>query len=540
MDRMRRCYLFPLVVCVVAVPLATPVAAQDPLPPAIRELRIDPMLLVSVKEYRNIIKAIGPDIYPGWDAETIPLLLYRPLVQDVLLNSPRRPPGFGRLTAHTPLGDEVIYARNDTTVRDTDGQNTAITFDSMRVLVVADRYSRERSHIRGTLQQPAIVDQWLNEWGFIESPYDEVELILHEAFHVHQQRLAPEKSADERAVARYPLLDATNNALVALEARLLRDAVLAPNDTQRRSRAAQFAAVRALRRAGLDTASITYENLNEYVEGTGKYVEYRFLELGDRVTPIAEMYYYNGFRGYRDVLRRRLQHRMDDMVKIASFGDNRFGNKFGGGPMRFRLYYTGAAQAMLLDHIAPNWKERIFAPGVYLSDLLTQALSLSHDQQGRMVSQAKADFGYDSIYSNRQTFEAEGRRIVQEKLRSILETRQTLVVIDYSETGDLRGMGYTPFGVTAVDDHTAIYDLTPIAVGFANRAVLRMKSVIPVVVDRRSRTVTFAIPTPAVNVAQLASKGVDTQEFSLSGSGIGVIERSNNVVRIRLIPDPAS
>ena len=504
--------------------------AQEP----IQDLRIDPMLLVSVKEYRNIIKTIGADIYPGWKANTVPLLLYRPHVQDVLLNAPRRPPGFARFTGHSALSDPVIYARNDSTVMTTDGQNTSITLDSMRVLVVADKYSRERQHIEATSQQPAIFPRWLEQWEFIESPYDELQILLHEAFHVHQDRLAPGKHGDESAVAHYPLLDPLNNALVAIEAQLLRDAALAGDPAQRRAKAEQFVAVRALRRASLDSASTAYENLNEYAEGTARYVQLRFLQLGERVTAVPEMYLQNGFTGYHGVVRLLLQRRLDDMVKVALFSDNRFGNKFGGGPMRFRLYDMGATQALLLDGIEPAWKQRIFAPGVYLTDLLSAALPLSADRRAELVSRAKADYGYDSIFVNRQAFEAEGRRFVQQRVDAILNTSQTLVTISYGAAADITGMGYTPFGVTAVNDHAAIYDLTPIAVRFENRAVLRMKSVVPVLIDRQARTLTFAVASAAALFEGKGQTGVDVAELTLSGSPKTTIRVSGNQVRIEL------
>jgi hypothetical protein len=421
----------------------------------VRDLRIDPLLLVSVKEYRHILETIGPDIYPGWKWNTVPLLLYRPRVQDILLNAPRRPPGFARFTGRTVLSDRIIYARNDSTVKEIDGQNTSMTLDSMRVLVVADQYSRERQQIEANSGRPSMA-QWLKDWGFIQSPYDEVEIILHEAFHVHQDRLAPGKNADEGAAAHYPLLDPGNNALVALETRILRDAALAKNAAQRRRRIEQFVAVRALRRLGLDTGSVSYENLNEFKEGTARYVELRFLELGERVKPIAEMYLRTGFTGYHGVLREQLEKRMDDMVKVASFSDDRFSNKFGGGPMRFRLYDTGGAQALLLDDVAPDWKQRIFAPGVYLTDLLAAAVPMSPDQRASLVSQAKAEYGFDSIFVNRQAFQKEGQRIIQSRVDSMVNTTQTLVTISYAAAGDITGMGYTPFGVTAVNDHTAI------------------------------------------------------------------------------------
>lgn len=502
----------------------------------IRDLRVDPLLLVSVKEYRHILETIGPDIYPGWKWSSIPLLLYRPHVQDVLLNAPHRPPGFSRFEGHTALPDRIIYARNDSTAKDIDGQNTSMMLDSMLVLVVADQYSRMREQIVGNLSQhsDSVTADWLKNWSFLQSPYDEIGTLLHESFHVHQRRLAPDKSADESAVAHYPLLDATNNALVALEARILRDAVLASTPSRRRGKAEEFLAIRALRRSMLDTASVTYEDLNEFSEGTARYVQLRFLEIGDRVTPTPEMYFHSGFTGYRGVLRPMLARRMDDMVAVASFSDNRFGNRFGGGPMRFRLYDTGGAQALLLDDLAPNWKSRIFAPGIYLTGLLDGALHLSNDRRASLVAQAKSEYGYDSVFVNRQALEREGRLLIQKRVDAILNTPRTLVTISYAGAGDINGMGYTPFGVTAVDDHTAIYDLVPVAMRFTNKVVLRMKSVVPLIVDRQAKTVTFAVSSAPALFEGKGPAGLDLPELSLGASPATTITVSGSKVRIEL------
>jgi hypothetical protein len=512
----------------------TTIDAQVP-PEAVHDLRIDPLLLASVKEYRHVLETIGSDIYPGWRWNTIPLLLYRPKVQDILLNAPHRPPGFADFTGHTVLPDRTIYARNDSTTRDIDGQNTSITLDSMRVLVVADEYSRMREQIRGTLRQhsDSLTQDWLEKWRFIQSPYDELGLILHEAFHVQQDRLAPGKGANEAAVAHYPVLDRTNNALVALEARLLRDAVLAPTPAERRAKTEQFLAIRSARRTTLDTASISYENLNEFKEGTAKYVQYRFLQIGERVTPTPEMYFHTGFIGYRaGLLRRLLEDEMDDMVAVAAFSDNRFGNKFGGGPLRFRLYASGGAQGLLLDEFAPDWKSRIFAPGVYLTDLLAEALPLSDDRRARLAAQAKAGYGYDSILVNREALEVEGRRAIQQRVDEILNTSRTLVTVSYAAAGDITGLRYTPFGMTAVDDHTTMYDLVPFAVRFANKTVLTLKSVLPVIVDRQARTVTFAVSTAASAFEGNAASALDLPELTLVAPAATTIRVSGNRVII--------
>ena len=39
-----------------------------------------------------------------------------------------------------------------------------------------------------------------------------------------------------------------------------------------------------------------------------------------------------------------------------------------------RFYYTGMAQAFLLDRLMPDWKSSIFSEGVWLEDLLRQAI----------------------------------------------------------------------------------------------------------------------------------------------------------------------
>jgi len=54
-------------------------------------------------------------------------------------------------------------------------------------------------------------------------------------------------------------------------------------------------------------------------------------------------------------------------------------------------------------------------------------------------------------------------------------------------------MGYTPFGVTAVTDHSAINDLAPVAVRFATKVVLRMKMIVPLLVDRGEHIVTVEV-----------------------------------------------
>jgi len=517
---------------ILTIPAVLPAVPQSQVPAPITELRIDPLLVSTVSEYRNVMRTLGPLLFPGWQANSVPMLLYRPKVQELLIGAPRIPKGFSRFAGRPLLGDEAVYVRNDSTVMDLDDQNTSIELDSMQVLVVADQFSRLRSQLRDMFGRPAAMrDKWLEEWGFIPSPFTDLQMMVHEAFHVHQRRMAPTKSADESTVAAYLVLDPVNNAFTALEGMILRDALLAPDDKTKREKAAEFISVRLTRRAKLDSTAITYEDLNEFSEGLGRYVEMRFLQLADRVTPTPEMYLHAGFTGYRGAAIKEFRRQADDMVKIASNTDDRFGNKYGTGPLRFRLYYLGAAQGLLLDDLAPDWKRRIFARGVFLTGLLNEALALSPERRQAHLEQAKLHYGYDKILVDKEAFAADGQRLIRARVDSITGTRQTLVTIQYGAVGDKMGMGYTPFGVTAINTESAIYDLVPIAIRFANKVLLEMKSVVPVILDKRSKAVTFAVATPPAGFITTADGGLDLGEFRLSGSpGTTVTVAGNRVI----------
>ena len=137
------------------------------------ELRVDPLLLVSLKECRNITKSLGNQLFPGWDFQKTPILFYRPNVQELLINFPHKPAGFSEYSGFSPLGNEIIYVRNNTTLIDIDDQNTARVIDGVPVLVVADQFSRMRAQLRGVVDsrpKEGLID-WMDRWYFIRSSY---------------------------------------------------------------------------------------------------------------------------------------------------------------------------------------------------------------------------------------------------------------------------------------------------------------------------------------------------------------------------------
>lgn len=502
---------------------------------SVNELRIDPMLLVSLKECRNITKTMGPQLFPGWDFRKTPILLYRPKVQDLLINFPHKPDGFSEYHGFNPLGDETIYVRNDTTFIPDDDQNTTRMIDGVPTLVVADPFSRMRSQLRSVSNSRSKewVSDWLGQWQFLISPYDEEQIILHESFHVYEHQMAPEKWANESVVAQYPLLDPVNNALSVLEGQILRDALQAQDPAQRLEKTRQFVAVRTFRQGRLKPAWAEYENLNEYNEGLAKYVQYKFLKLGEDVEPVKEMYFRNGFTGYRGVLSKLYRDRLDDMPNIVGVNDDRLGNKYGSGPLRFKLYELGAFQGILLDEVMPSWKEKIFNKDAALSGLLQQAVSLSPTELERYLEQAKSQYHYDDAYEAKLRFEKEGKAKNQEKLDAILNTSQTLVKISYDGLTDQPRFAWTPFGVTQVTEKSAIFDLIPFKVTFKPGVELQMKRVIPMFFDREKKLMAFAVATPVSKFGTGADGKIETDEFSLVAPNLEVV-RQGNVITIQL------
>lgn len=526
----RRCSMLAILTVAAVVLVAGNAYAQT------AELRLDPLLLVSLKECRNIGRNLPGGLFPGWDFERTPVLFYKPNVQEMLINFPRQPRGYARFTGFNPLGDEPIYVRNDTTLITADDQNTSREVDGVTVLVVADPSSRMRNQIRGTfLNHPQdVAERWLDQWNFVPSPYDELQLILHEAFHVHQSTMAPGKEPNELAITQYPLLDPTNNALFVLEGNILRDALLARDSSRRLEKTKQFVAVRGYRQSRLDSSFVEYENLMEFSEGLAKYVEYAFMRRGESVVPVKEMCYRAGFDGYRGVLPRRFEKAMHEMVNIVAVNDDRFGNKFGSGPLRFKLYETGACQAMLLDETRPDWKKEIFGAGVFLSDLLAGAVHLTAAERERYLAKAKAEYGFDEVYQGKLAFESEGRKKIDEKLARILQSDGTLVRISYGGCVERIGLGgFTPFGVTQVGKRAAIYDLAAIRVLFKDGVELQMKRVIPVLVDREKKVVAFAVRTPIAELGVAREGAMETEDFRLS-YGQADLRREGKTLEIRL------
>lgn len=195
--------------------------------------------------------------------------------------------------------------------------------------------------------------------------------LLHEAFHAYAgstatARLLAAESAGLRWEPSYPWEDQALRDAWQAELNLLQRALRAENDAEAADLARQFVQQRAARRqaAGLSPSLIDYERSREWAEGLAKYAELAIWQAGHTTPayqPVSAVLADADFDAYAG-FPRRWQSELSTLTKRAGAeGDGRF-------------YYSGMAQAFLLDRLAPGWKTHAFEDGVWLDDLLEEVV----------------------------------------------------------------------------------------------------------------------------------------------------------------------
>lgn len=155
-------------------------------------------------------------------------------------------------------------------------------------------------------------------------PVESAALAMHEAFHAHQTIHHPTWTANEVDLFTYPTRSAALLEMRRLEGGALRRAITAPDSVRELCWAQEFLRLRGRRFARLDDASAAYERHNELREGLARYIEARAAGRTEVALPA------DGFP--------------PELV-------------------RDRAYATGHAIAVLLDRLAPRWKDSLLASG---------------------------------------------------------------------------------------------------------------------------------------------------------------------------------
>ena len=194
--------------------------------------------------------------------------------------------------------------------------------------------------------------------------------MLHETFHAYQgleaeARLVASELAIGPGERAYPWDDDALRTSWQAELDVLAQALRAGSDAEALAKARTFLALRDERRASLSPALAEYERQREWTEGLAKYIElsiWRAADAASEYEPVAALTRDRDFQAYR-AATQKWQQEIDQLRRMASdHGDGRF-------------YYSGMAQAVLLDRLAEGWKARALGPGVFQEDLLREAIS---------------------------------------------------------------------------------------------------------------------------------------------------------------------
>ena len=196
-------------------------------------------------------------------------------------------------------------------------------------------------------------------------------LLAHETFHAYQGMLAPEKLAssenlNRRMDSRYPRRDDAFQADWQTELDILAEALRTSDRAATLDLAQQFLDTRIARRqaANLSPELVAYEQQREWLEGLARYAELEIWRQASTTgyTPLAETASLSGFDDYAGYDARWSQE-IDQMRRMAGDeGDGRF-------------YYSGMAQAFLLDRLGADWKASALAQDVTLEALLAQVVA---------------------------------------------------------------------------------------------------------------------------------------------------------------------
>lgn len=342
---------------------------------------------VRLAEIFHLRQTLGNESWPGWGDADIPVIVYNDAYAFLLGYAGMPPAGWVKVPQaeqrgspwQAVPGDDFLGQPYYRTRLPQNGQTpeafTVLVGDiwtaslptrpAMRVMMAHEFRNMLPAGIREGLPYALAANLLLrNSDSYMAA-------MLHESFHAYQgsqvpERLAAAEWANIRQQDAYPRDDETFVADWQAELDLLQAALDTEDVAEAATLGQQFLARRAARRtaANLSAPLVAYEQQREWAEGLALYNELNILRQAyrhDEYRPVDGMSADPEFDQY-EKFEQRWQQETAQIGRMAhNEGDGRF-------------YYSGMAQAMLLDWLLPDWKMRIFADGVFLEDLLALAV----------------------------------------------------------------------------------------------------------------------------------------------------------------------
>ena len=332
----------------------------------------------------HLRETLGDAVWSGWGQADIPVIVYNEAYA-FLVGYPGEPPaGWAKMPQQETRGGpwEVVpddlfrgepYYRQPLPNPNKTPENFTVLVGDQWVATLQTReyaaiafYAGFRHELPDFIQP---VFPYRLVWNLLMGSTETyIEGLAHESFHAYQGANVPERLAEaERAASlesRYPWENDTLEAAWKAELDPLYQAVKASSAAEAADLARQFLAQREARRAlpGMTTSMVDYERKREWLEGLAKYAE---LTLGLTAArsadyrPAAAIAADRDFKAYRT--QEHFWSQQLNEVKSARTAEIRF-------------YYSGMAQAALLDRLMPEWKTRAMGEGVWLDALLAEAV----------------------------------------------------------------------------------------------------------------------------------------------------------------------
>lgn len=346
---------------------------------------LDPLQKARLAEVQRLRQALGDTVWPGWRQADIPIITYNESYA-FLVGASDPPAGWVKVPGREQVGepwevtpddmflDQPYYRQplpdpdvtpENFTVRV--GDRWAATLQTKEYAAVAF-YQGFREQLPSFLRAAFPYELAWSLLGGDSEVY--IGGLAHEAFHAWQGMIAEQRLDQAELAARldgsYPWGDDTLKAAWQAELETLAAAAGAQSEAEAAELTRQFLDLRDQRRAEgrLTPTLIDYERQREWLEGLAKYAELSLLAAAGSdgaYQPLPAMAGDADFESYAGS-QRYWQQQLQEIARLA------------GREGETRFYYSGFGQAVLLDRLAPGWKDQAMQPGVSLEDLLRTAL----------------------------------------------------------------------------------------------------------------------------------------------------------------------
>jgi len=349
--------------------------------------RLSDLEKARLAELFHLRATLGDEVWPGWSAAEIPVIVYNEAYAFLVGYPGEEPPaGWVKVPHEEHRGGpwEIVpedtfrgqpYYRQPLSSPDKTPENFTVLVGERWVATMQTKeyaavafYSEFREELPGFLRP---IFPYRLMWSLlIDSTETYVGGLAHETFHAHQGLEAESRLyAAERIMTvedQYPWENDVLEQRWQEELSLLHQAVEASSEAEAKDLAQQFLAQRAARRVAerMTPQDAEFERQREWLEGLAKYAE---LSIGleaartPSYAPVAALEDDPAFKHYNT--RERYWSRQVDEIQRMQ---NRSGD--------VRFYYSGMAQAVLLDRLMPGWKARVWDEDVWLEDLLAEAV----------------------------------------------------------------------------------------------------------------------------------------------------------------------